>query len=96
MSTDFGMGLDGGDREVSLSDALSSTLRDLSTDPLSAADRLDALADELRKRASLLREADQAAPSAHGFRSSGGMGDRAKMQVVGPDGKVKQATDTGS
>lgn len=27
--------------------------------------------------------------------SPGGMGDRVRMQVVGPDGKVKQTVDTG-
>lgn len=47
------------------------------------AHRLLALADRLEARAE------------NPMRSPGGMGDRVQMKVVGPDGELKQQTDTG-
>lgn len=51
-----------------------------------AADELDRLADKLRALAARLR----AAP---GTRSIGGVGDRVRMQLRGPDGSVRHDTD---
>ena len=52
-----------------------------------AADELDRLGDKLKEKAAQLR-AEQAP------RSTGGMGDRVQMRLVGPDGTVKQVVDT--
>ncbi len=54
------------------------------SDPLAAARHLDALADELRDMAERLRS---------GMRSKGGVVDWVRLQVVGPDGQVKQETE---
>ncbi len=82
----FGLGVHGGAENI------EATLRQLADDPLAAAASLDALADDLHTRARLIREATQ--QQAHGFKSQGGMGDRARLAVVGPDGNVRRTTDT--
>lgn len=73
---------------------LAAQFRDLTAlmeaDPAAAADRLDALADRLRVAAAGLRQM-----ATGGMRSQGGAGDRVRMQVVGPDGRVRQTVDTG-
>lgn len=59
----------------------------LLTDPLAAADRIDALADRLHAEAAKVRaRAEGNAP----FASPGGAMDRAFLNVVGPDGRLKQ------
>lgn len=45
------------------------------------AERLNGLADELETQ---------------GFRDSRGVADRCKLAVVGPDGEIRQQTDTGA
>lgn len=55
----------------------------------SAADDLDRMADKLKGLAAALR-------GGGGPLDTGGMGDRVRMAVVGPDGAVKATTDTGS
>lgn len=60
--------------------------------PVAAAEHLEALADKLLAQAALLRAAKDAPP---GTRSEGGTGDRVRMQVVGPDGAVKQTAEAG-
>ena len=42
----------------------------------------------------LLALADRLEAGANPIRSCGGMGDRAQIHVVGPDGEVKQTADT--
>ncbi len=72
---------------------IEAILRGLADDPLAAAASLDALADDLHARARLIRAANDL--QAHGFKSQGGMGDRARLAVVGPDGTTRHETDTG-
>lgn len=66
----------------------SEVLGLLGSDPVAAANRLDALADEYRALAQRLR-------GSVGYQSRGGTGDRVRMQVVGPDGAIRQTIDTG-
>ncbi len=66
----------------------------LSSDPLAAADAIDALANRLHAKAQELR--DGVASTGESFRSPGGMTDRVKMSVHGPDGTIKQEIDTGA
>ena len=57
-----------------------------------AADELDALAEKLKAVAAVLR-----APKAEDpYEVVGGMADRVLVNVVGPDGRVRVKTDTGS
>lgn len=63
-------------------------LRVAAGDP-SAADDLDLLADQLRSLAARLRAGASDNP-----RSTGGVIDRVQMALIGPDGTVKQRTDT--
>ncbi len=55
-----------------------------------AADEIDALADELRAAAARIRE-----ESGADIRATGGAGTRVQMNVVGPEGEIKQSVDTG-
>lgn len=71
--------------------AVADILETLAADPLAAAAKLEEMAREFLELAQKLRES--AAP---GFRDPGGIVDRVKMAVVGPDGTVKQTTDTGA
>lgn len=68
---------------------VSLIARLLAADPAAAADRLDALAEQLGAQAAALR-----AQADGGWRSGGGAGDRVTIQVVGPDGRVKQTGGT--
>jgi hypothetical protein len=52
---------------------------------VTAADDLDAMADRLKQLAAQVR-----ARAASPFIQKGGFGDSVTMQVVGPDGQVKQ------
>lgn len=54
--------------------------------PALAADRLDALADVMRRTAGELRAIES-------WKSPGGMGDRVLINVIGPDGTVKQTVE---
>jgi hypothetical protein len=63
----------------------------LTTDPPRAADRMDELAERIRESAARVRAAARAAettPTA--FASPGGAVDRAFLDVIGPDGRLKQ------
>lgn len=57
-----------------------------------ASDDVDRLADRLRALAERLRSGE---PVAQGIIQPSGMKDRVKMAVIGPDGVVRQETDTG-
>lgn len=61
--------------------AFADILSLLVTDPAAAADRLDALADELRRRAARLRVRGSETPL-----SEGGVGDRVTIEVVRVNG----------
>lgn len=61
----------------------------LGDDPLAAADLFDALAGRLRTAAEQLRSV------AHAARAPGGMGDRVKISVRGPNGEEVRSVDTG-
>ena len=65
----------------------------LATDPLKAADEMDAMADRLKADAAEVRRMLTEQPS--GFVAPGGMKDRVMMQVVNPSGKIIQHVDTG-
>lgn len=58
-----------------------------------AADEVEMLADRLRALAVELRRGGGGDP---GLLTPSGMADRVRMRVVGPDGEVKQAIDTGA
>lgn len=72
---------------------LREILELLATDPLLAADAIDRYADQLKERAREIRELVERGRTAQAD-APGGMGDRVKMAVVGPDGGVKQTVDT--
>jgi hypothetical protein len=69
--------------------ALDTILALMLTDPLQAADRLDDLARKLTELAVSLR-----IEQSPGYLAPGGMGDRVKVQVFGPDGTIKQDVST--
>ena len=74
-----------------MNDDIRRILSLIVADDPAAADEVDALADRLRALAATLRsrhESPWIAPS--------GMSDRVKINVVGPDGSIRQSTDTGS
>lgn len=58
------------------------------TDPVACANKLDQMADKLHALADRIRRGD-------GVRDIGGMGDRVQINLVGPDGTIKQRVDTG-
>ncbi len=58
------------------------------------ADRLLVLQARLRQHATWLRELPTGSPP-DGYTVPGGMTDRVQMNVVGPDGAMKQQVDTG-
>ena len=62
----------------------------IETDPAQAADELETMATGLLRVARKLR----AATSGGALRSPAGMTDRLQMEVVGPDGQVRQRVDT--
>lgn len=70
---------------------MADFLEAASRGPAAAAEYLEALAGKLLAQAAALR-ASQPPP---GTRSEGGTGDRVRMQVVGPDGGVKQTAEAG-
>jgi len=72
-------------------DAVAEMLELIAADPLAGAEKLEEMGNGLLELARRLRET--APPS--GFRDPGGMTDRVKMSVVGPDGTVRQTIDTG-
>jgi hypothetical protein len=57
----------------------------LLNNPLAAADRMDALADRLHAEAVKIRTRAQSP-----WASPGGAMDRATLNVIGPDGRLKQ------
>lgn len=71
-------------------EAVRDMLEEMVKNPTAAADRLDAMADDIRALAARLRT------QPNGFRDPGGMGDRVRINVMGPDGKPKQSIDTGA
>lgn len=71
---------------------LSNIIEMMKTDPARAADRLEDMSRRLTELASNLREI---AKNREGMRSTGGVGDRVQIALVGPDGQIKQRTDTG-
>jgi hypothetical protein len=64
----------------------------LATDPLSAADAIDGLADRLHGQADMIRNA--MAKEQSPFKVPGGIVDIVKMNVVGPNGEIKQSITT--
>ncbi len=73
---------------------LRAVLDLLATDPLRAADHLDAMADRLRQQALAIREQARQATPENPYKVPGGMADVVKMQVRGPGGELKQSIDT--
>lgn len=71
--------------------AVRDMLEEMAQNPLAAADRLDAMAVDIHGLAERLRQ-----QPASGYRDPGGMADRVRISVVGPDGQTKQETDTGA
>lgn len=67
---------------------LANILRLMREDPNEAANRLDIIAQRLMNLAAKLREQN-------GTRDRGGTNDRVQLAVVGPNGEIKQKTDTG-
>lgn len=70
--------------------SLSEALEELSRNPHASADQLDALAARLSAFAATLRAQGQS-----GYLAQGGMGERIRVNVVAPNGTVKQQIDTG-
>lgn len=70
---------------------LQDVLALLTSDPMRAADEMCKLADQLRAGAEELR-----ARHSDPFKVPGGLSDRVRMSVVGPNGEVKQRIDTDS
>ncbi len=71
-----------------MSPEMVTILEAMTRGPGPCADALDELADKIRAIASEMRNNS-------GTRDQGGAVDRCRMNVVGPDGKVKQQVDTG-
>ena len=71
---------------------LSNILEMIKTDPARAAERLEDIATRLTGLANKLKEI---AKDREGIRSTGGVGDRVQIELVGPDGQIKQRIDTG-
>lgn len=69
---------------------LLQALAQLQSDPDGAADRLEKLAAKLLEVAKQLRSRKTLSD----FQTPGGMGERVRIDVVGPDGQVKQQVDT--
>lgn len=63
---------------------------------IKAADEMDRLADVLKTAAQQMRDAYASAQQDGGFVSTSGFGDRIKINVVGPNGSIKQSIDTGA
>ncbi len=61
----------------------------MANDPQQAACRLEALAHQLQQIAAVLRQGDG------GIRDKGVIRDRVQIQVVRPDGSIRQTADTG-
>lgn len=68
---------------------LPDLLRRVIAGDVTAADEIDRLAGRLRDLANHLRQGNQ-----DGTRDPGGMSDRVQMQVIGPNGEIKQQVDT--
>lgn len=68
----------------------ASLLRQITDDPAGAADQLEAMAARLVEAAAQLRMR----ASTNSIRSEQGIGDRVQMIVRGPNGEIKQQTDT--
>ncbi len=75
--------------DESVVEQLSGLFRTMADDPPAAALRLREMADRLLVLAEML---EQQQPG--GTRDQGGTVDRAVVQVVGPDGRVRQSVDT--
>jgi hypothetical protein len=73
-------------------DDLKRILILVATNDPTAADEIDRLADKLHTLATQLRAAHATAGNDSGTRSTGGVGDRIRMQLIGPDGKLKHDT----
>lgn len=71
---------------------LREVLSLLARDPLAAADRIDAIANRLHEQAEAIRSRFR---SEDPYTVPGGMTDRVKANVIGPDGQIKQSIDTG-
>ena len=59
-------------------------------EPCKAADELERLADNLKMLAKKVRDSNSKSG-----RSPMGMGDRVMVDVLGPDGEIRQSVDTG-
>lgn len=66
----------------------------IENDPTAAADELENMAGKLTALAAKLRESARSRDPEGPPRSTGGTDDRVQMNVVGPDGRVKQRSDT--
>jgi hypothetical protein len=74
---------------------LREALSLMASDPEAAADLLEGMAARLLEHARSLRSVAAArAAQENPFASGGGMGDSARIQVVGPDGKIKADINT--
>lgn len=69
---------------------LADVVKLIQSDPAGAADKIDDLVVKLKNIAAQLRRKAESDYCSHG-----GAGDRVRIQVVGPDGTIKQTVDTG-
>lgn len=69
---------------------LQEVLNLMNQRPLEAAEKLEAMAAKLTELAQSLRQK----AAGQDFVAPGGMGDRVLMNVIGPDGKLKQSIDS--
>ncbi len=78
--------------DVDITSNLREILVLLTTNPLKAADLIDGMAYRLHDQAKAIRQA--VCEGRDPRINPGGMGDVVKMQVIGPDGDLKQSVDT--
>jgi len=76
-------------------DELQARLEEFARDPLKAADELDRLAEQFAVAATELRRRAASGGAPGGIVSVGGVGDRARVNVVGPNGELKQQGGVG-
>lgn len=67
---------------------IAAALKTIQDNPLAAADIIEKAAYKMLELAAHLRKGN-------GTRDNGAANDRVQMRVVGPNGEIKQQTDTG-
>lgn len=72
---------------MNITQELTELSRMIAENPQSAADRIEAMATKLLALARKIR-------AGQGTRDTPGIGDRVQINVIGPDGTLKQQTET--